>query len=169
MEARLHDTREAWLNHVATRMMPIFQQLAAPLPARLGIAIGFTSSGRRSKRIGECWDNRCSEDGYFEIFIGPDLGESKDLLPMQVAAILGHELVHAAVGIAAGHGRQFRRVAKGIGLAGPMAATTAGPEFEKALQPVLQAARTAASRPAAPGCGREQPLRQAQPAAPAAG
>jgi hypothetical protein len=34
MEPRLHETREAWLNHVATRMLPIFQQLAAPLPAR---------------------------------------------------------------------------------------------------------------------------------------
>jgi hypothetical protein len=140
MEARLHDTREAWLNHVAARMLPIFEQLAAPLPARLRIGIGFTSSGRRSKRIGECWDNRCSEDGHFEIFIRPDLDEPKDLLPMQVAAILGHELVHAAVGIAAGHGGEFRRVAKGIGLAGPMAATTAGPGFEKAMQPILQAA-----------------------------
>jgi hypothetical protein len=140
MEARPHETREAWLNYLATRMMPIFQQLAAPLPARLRIAIGFTSSGQRSKRIGECWDNRCSEDGYFEIFIRPDLGESKELLPMQVAAILGHELIHAAVGIAAGHGREFRRVAKGIGLVGSMAATTAGPEFELAMQPILQAA-----------------------------
>jgi hypothetical protein len=103
----------------------------------LRIAIGFTSSGQRSKRIGECWDNRCSEDGYFEIFIRPDLGESKELLPMQVAAILGHELIHAAVGIAAGHGMEFRRVAKGIGLVG---STTAGPEFELAMQPILQAA-----------------------------
>src|SRR5277367_5678114 len=140
MEARPHETREAWLNYLATRMMPIFQQLAAPLPTRLRIAIGFTSSGRRSKRIGECWDNRCSEDGYFEIFIRPDLGESKELLPMQVAAILGHELVHAAVGIAAAHGREFRRVAKGIGLAGSMTATTAGPAFEMAMQPILLAA-----------------------------
>ena len=140
MEARLHETREAWLNDVAHRMAPIFQQLAAPLPARLRIAIGFTSGGRRSKRIGECWDNQCSEDRYFEIFIRPDLGESKDLMAMQVAEILGHELVHAAVGIAAGHGKEFRRVAKGIGLVGQMVATTAGPEFEKAMQPILQAA-----------------------------
>src|SRR5712675_1908702 len=102
METRLHETREAWLNYVAASMAGLFQHLAAPLPAKLRIAIGFTSSGRRSKRIGECWDNQCSEDGYFEIFIRPDLGESKGLMPMQVAAILGHELVHAAVGIPAG-------------------------------------------------------------------
>ncbi len=140
MEAQLHETREAWLNYVAHRMAPMFEKLAAPLPERLRIAIGFTSTGRRSKRIGECWDNQCSEDRYFEIFIRPDLGESKDLMPMTVAAILGHELVHAAVGIPAGHGKEFRRVAKGIGLAGRMAATTAGPEFERTIGPILEAA-----------------------------
>jgi hypothetical protein len=61
-------------------------------------------------------------------------------MPMQVAAILGHELVHAAVGVAARHGKPFRRVAKGIGLVGQMAATTAGPEFEKVMRPILEGA-----------------------------
>src|SRR5258708_6630245 len=59
---------------------------------------------------------------------------------MQVAAILGHELAHAAVGVAAHHGKEFRRVARGIGLVGQMSATTAGPEFEKATRPILEAA-----------------------------
>jgi hypothetical protein len=90
--------------------------------------------------MSECRDNQCSEDRHFEIFIRPDVSESKDLLPMQVATILGHELVHAAVGVAAGHGKAFRRVARGIGLLGQMAATTAGPEFEKAMRPILEAA-----------------------------
>jgi hypothetical protein len=140
MEAELHQTREAWLNYIAERMAPIFEILRAPAPPQLRIAIGFTSSGRRSRSIGECWDNQCSEDRHFEIFIRPDLSESEELMPMQVAAILGHELVHAAVGVAAGHGKEFRRVARGIGLIGQMAATTAGPEFEQAMQPILDAA-----------------------------
>jgi hypothetical protein len=140
MEVQLHPTREAWLNYVAQRMAPIFESLRAPLPPQLRIAIGFTSSGRRSKNIGECWDNQCSEDRHFEIFIRPDLSESKDLMPMQVAAILGHELVHAAVGVAAGHGKEFRRVARSLGLIGQMAATTAGPKFEQAMRPILDAA-----------------------------
>lgn len=135
-----HQTREAWLNHVAQGMAPMFARLDAPLPAQLRIAIGFTSSGRRSRNIGECWDNQCSEDRHFEIFIRPDLTESKDLMPMQIAAILGHELVHAAVGVVAGHRKEFRRVARGIGLVGPMTATSAGPEFEKAVRPILEEA-----------------------------
>jgi hypothetical protein len=118
MEAQLHQTREAWLNYVALCMAPIFEKLGAPLPAQLRIAIGFTSSGWRSRNIGECWDNQCSEDRHFEIFIRPDLSESKDLMPMPVAAILGHELIHAAVGVAAGHRKAFRRVARSIGLVG---------------------------------------------------
>src|SRR6266446_4918799 len=124
MEAQLHQTREAWLNYVAQRMAPVFEKLGAPLPVQLRIAIGFTSSGQRSRTIGECWDDQCSEDRHFEIFIRPDLGESKDLLPMQVAAILGHELVHAAVGVASRHSKEFRRVAKGIGLILKMTAPT---------------------------------------------
>ncbi|MBV9499986.1 MAG: hypothetical protein JO138_11490 [Acidobacteriaceae bacterium] len=140
MEPPLHQTREAWLNYVAQRMAPMFERLGSPLPAELRIAIGFTSSGERSRHIGECWDNQCSEDRHFEIFIRPDLSESKDLMPMQVAAILGHELVHAAVGVAAGHRKEFRRIARGIGLVGQMAATTPGPEFEEVLRPILQEA-----------------------------
>lgn len=73
IENQRHQTREAWLNHVAQWMAPMFKKLDAPLPAQLRIAIGFTSSGRRGRNIGECWDNQCSEDRHFEIFIRPDL------------------------------------------------------------------------------------------------
>ena len=135
-----HTNRESWLNHVAQQMAPMFQGLDAPLPEKIRIAIGFTSTGKRGNRIGECWDNRCSVDGYFEIFIRPDLSESEDMMPLQVAAILAHELVHAAVGIPAGHGPAFRRVAKGLGLQGKMTATVPGPAFEAAIAPILETA-----------------------------
>lgn len=131
------DNREAWLNHVAQRMGPMFTALSAPLPEKVRIAIGFTSTGWRGRSIGECWDNRCSDDGHFEIFIVPTLAEVPDMMPGQVAAILAHELVHAAVGIPAGHGPKFRRVAKGLGLQGKMTATVAGPAFEAAIAPIL--------------------------------
>jgi hypothetical protein len=136
----MHPNRETWLNDVAQKMSPMFAKLDAALPDRIRISIGFTSTGKRGKRIGECWDNRCSEDGYFEIFIVPNLAEAPDAMPLQVAAILAHELTHAAVGIPAGHGKDFRRVAKGIGLAGKMTATVPGPEFEAAIKPILKAA-----------------------------
>ena len=99
------DNRESWLNRVAIGMVPLFDALGTPLPDRVRVAIGFTSAGRKGKAIGECWDNRRSADGHFEIFIRPDLAHAPDAMPAQIAAILAHELVHAAVGIAAGHGK----------------------------------------------------------------
>jgi len=130
-------TREAWLNYVTGRLASWFEDLDAPLPPRLRIAIGFTSGGRRGKSIGECWDNANSADGTFEVFIRPDLAHSADAMPAQIAAILIHELVHAAVGIPAGHKAPFRRVAQALGLVGPMRATTAGPELLERLAPIL--------------------------------
>ena len=77
--------------------------MPAKLPSRVRVAIGFTSRGAKGKAIGECWDNRRSGGGHFEIFIRPDLAHASDAMPAQIAAILAHELVHAAVGIAAGY------------------------------------------------------------------
>ena len=103
------DNRESWLNRVAIGMAPLFEELYAPLPSRVRVAIGFTSRGAKGKAIGECWDNRCSGDAHFEIFIQPDLAHAPDAMPAQIAAVLAHELVHAAVGIPAGHGKPFKR------------------------------------------------------------
>ena len=93
----------------------------------------------KGKAIGECWDNRFSADGHFEIFIRPDLAHAPDAMPAQIAAILAHELVHAAVGILAGHGAAFKRIALGLGLVGPMRATTPGEAFLAAIAPILEA------------------------------
>lgn len=109
------DNRESWLKRVAIGMAPLFTALGTPLPDRVRVAIGFTSAGRKGKAIAECWDNRRSADGHFEIFIRPDLVHALDAMPAQIAAILAHELVHAAVGIAAGHGKPFKRIALGLG------------------------------------------------------
>ena len=134
------DNRESWLNRVAVGMAPLFTALGTPLPDRVRVAIGFTSRGAKGRAIGECWDNRLSGDGHFEIFIRPDLAHAPDAMPAQIAAILAHELVHAAVGIAAGHGKAFKRVAVGLGLIGPMRATTPGDAFLAVVAPILAAA-----------------------------
>src|SRR3546814_3065031 len=132
-----HQTRGSWLNAVAQGMAPLFEALDAPLPDRVRVAIGFTSRGAKAKAIGECWDNRLSADGHFEIFIRPDLAHAPDAMPAQIAAILAHELVHAAVGIPAGPGKAFKRAALGLGLVGPMRATTPGAALPAATAPIL--------------------------------
>jgi hypothetical protein len=133
-----HANRESWLNYVASRMAPVFAELGKPLPKNVRIAIGWMSSGTRSRAIGECWDRRCSEDSHFEIFIKPTIGRDKVLMPLDIAAVLAHELVHAAVGIPEGHGKEFRRVAIGIGLTGKMTATVPGAGFEARMRDILR-------------------------------
>lgn len=78
------DNRESWLNRVAVGMAPLFDALGTPLPDRVRVAIGFTSAGRKGKAIGECWDNRRSADGHFEIFIRPDLAHAPDAMAAQI-------------------------------------------------------------------------------------
>ena len=125
-------TREDWLNALAEAMAPWFAELGCPLP-RFRVAIGFPSTGRRGRRIGECWDGRASADSTFEIFIRPDLDD-----PMEIAATEAHELTHAAVGLDKKHGPAFRRVALAIGLTGKMNATVAGDAFKQRVAPILE-------------------------------
>ncbi len=126
--------REDWLIKVAEGMAPWFNELGYALP-RYRVAIGFPSTGRRGKRIGECWDGGASADGTFEILIRPDLD-----VPLDVAAILAHEFDHAAVGLACGHKGAFRTVALAIGLEGKISATVQGETFKHRAAPILAAA-----------------------------
>lgn len=125
------NNRETWLAAVAQEMAIWFDELGYPLPP-YRCAVGFPSTGRKGNRIGECWDASASADGRHEILIRPDQDD-----PEFVAGILAHELVHAAVGIPAGHGPKFRAVATAIGLTGRMTATVPGPVFLDRLRPIL--------------------------------
>lgn len=128
-------TREEWLNFVMTELRPVFVKIGTPIPAKVRLAVGFTSNGYRGKAIGECWDSKASGDKNFEIFVKPDQDE-----PVRVAGILAHELVHAAVGIDHGHKAPFKRVALLLGLEGKMTATKEGDEFKAMIAPILKKA-----------------------------
>lgn len=128
----MFSTREEWLNAFVQEARPQFEEAGAPIPTNVRVSIGFTSKGARSKRIGECWSDNCSADGTFEIFIVPGT-ESES----RIADILTHELIHAAVGLEAGHKAPFKRVAVALGLEGKMTATTAGDLWHAWADPVL--------------------------------
>ena len=84
--------REEWLSTMADMMAPVFAANGYTLP-KIRMSIGFPSQGSRGKAIGQCWDSSASDDGTYEILIRPDRHE-----PMDVAAILAHELGHAHYG-----------------------------------------------------------------------
>lgn len=120
--------REDWLARCTEKLQPVFKQAGYSIPDNVKYTCGFPSRSalsRKRRRIGECWDARASAGETFEIFISPVLSD-----PLEVAATLAHELVHATVGLQAKHGAAFGKCARGIGLEGKMTATTAGDVFK---------------------------------------
>lgn len=127
-------SREDWLNAFIKLARPQFAAAGSPIPEKVRASVGLTSKGLRSNRIGECWSKACSKDAAFEIFVAPHLQSNGS----RVADILTHELVHAAVGLAAGHGPLFAKCAKALGLTGKMTATVAGPGWHAWADPLIK-------------------------------
>ena len=123
--------RETWLNELAAKMGPRFQELGWPLPP-FRVSIGFTSSGRVSHVGGECWHKSRSADQRFEILIAPHQDDA-----MTVAAILAHELAHAAVGFEHKHKGDFAKCVAALGLVRPFTSSVPGDAFKAWAQPFL--------------------------------
>lgn len=132
------DTRESWLQKLICKMRPVFAQLDVEIPKNIRVAIGFTSGGKRGKSVGECWNKSASADDYYEIFIRPDFVYTNQDVTMTVASILAHELIHACFPHGEGHGKNFKRIALGIGLTGKMTSTIAGEYFIDWCTPILK-------------------------------
>jgi len=131
------DSREDWLNAAVAELRPIFAKGGYPLHHKVRVSCGWPGgrSGKGGKRIGECWDTRCSKDGTFEMFISPVLAD-----PSRVLDVLVHELCHVAVGLKAGHKAPFAKCAAAMYLKGPWTATTAAEGFDAEVEaPVLKA------------------------------
>jgi len=124
-------SREEWLGRLVDALRPTFADLGYPLPERVRVSCGWPSRSAlssKAQRIGEAWSNRCSEDGAHETFLSPVLAD-----PVDVGAVLVHELVHHAVGVEHGHKGPFRKLAIAVGLTGKMTATTAGEDLQERL------------------------------------
>lgn len=121
--------REQWLVNVTNALRPHFAGHGFTIPANVMVTCGFPSkaaTSRKNQRIGECWDASRSDGKVFEIFISPVIAD-----PLEAAAILAHELVHATVGLKAAHKGPFKRCAVAIGLEGKMTTTKAGDVFKQ--------------------------------------
>ena len=124
-----HATRETYLAAATEYLAPLFVAQGYPLPpVRASVGIPAGGAGGKLKRIGECWSHLASADKTTEIFICPSQSD-----PVQVLAILLHELIHAAVGLECGHKGAFKRVAIALGLEGKMTATTPGEQLTRDL------------------------------------
>ncbi len=122
-------TREQWMNAVAADLAPVFAKLGKPLPAK--IRLSYSLIGRKNT-IGICFYPPASADQAVEIVVRFDQSDS-----VEVAAIIAHELAHAALPIGTKHGAPFAKLVKALGLEGKATATTPGAEFKKLIAPTL--------------------------------
>ena len=133
-----YPNREAWLHAFTDMARQHFQAAGRPLPDTLRIGVGWTSGGARAanKVIGECYHPAAASDGVRSIIIStgralPDVEA--------VAAVLTHELAHAALEAGVGHKRPFVTLVRALGLEGKATATVAGDAWRAWAAPVLTA------------------------------
>lgn len=130
----IHSTREAWLMAMVDAMRPEFEAAGFPIPERIRVTMSLT---QRAKWVGTHYPVDMSKDKTHEILIRLD--QTK---PLEVAAILCHELVHASVPPKTGHRGPFKTLAISLGLTGKMTATVPGTLFKQWIKPVLTSVGT---------------------------
>ena len=119
--------RQQWLENGVQALREHFAGAGYTIPDNVRVSIGFPHGrGGKGKAIGQCWDSVASTDKHHEIFVSPILAISS-----RVLGVLAHELVHATVGVSAGHKGAFKQCALAIGLEGKMTATEESQEFRK--------------------------------------
>ena len=150
-----HTTREAWLTAACGVLQPLFGEAGVDEYPKLRVSCGFPKGARGGHTIGQCWDPGVSADGTFELFISPEMVEVDRVLD-----ILAHELVHAVVGIKAGHRGPFKKLATAIGLEGKMTATVASETLKDRLLHLSQRLGPYPHAAMKPGGGvKKQPTR----------
>lgn len=117
--------REDWLTEMIAALRGRFESAGAKLPEGIKVSCSWPK-GSAQKVLGQYFE---IEGRAPEVFISPKL-DSVD----EVGGTLVHELVHAAVGHAAGHGPAFRKVALAVGLEGKMTSTVAGEALKADLE-----------------------------------
>ena len=113
-------------------IVPIFEEKGYSVPV-VKVSVGFPSTGAKGRHLGQCWSTRSALDGVNQIFIAPHLETPFDFLDTLV-----HELVHAVDDCKSGHGENFKRIAKDIGLLGPMRSASAGAFLKYQLNEVVE-------------------------------
>lgn len=126
--------REEWLLNLAKSMEPSVAEASGVALPPFRVTCGWPSTGGRGRKRrvrGECWAATASADGHAEIFISPQEADTKE-----VAAILCHELIHAALPNV-GHKKPFQAAAKKLGFVAPFTGAVITNWFDIWVNPIL--------------------------------
>jgi hypothetical protein len=122
--------REEWLLKATSLLRPVFRKHGMTIPRKIMVGCGWPKGGK-VEVIGQCFGKTWTTDETVHIFISPTQDD-----PINVLAILVHELVHAAVGVEEGHRGRFKEGARALGLEGKLTHTYVTEQSE--LFPVLK-------------------------------
>lgn len=121
--------RELWLMEAVRRLRRLFPRVY-PVP-RVRVSVGWATV-RPERTLGQC--HAVARSRECQIFISPTLDD-----PVEVLDVLLHELVHAALGVGAGHDRRFVHLARRVGLTvGPAIVQQAGDPLRARLATIGQ-------------------------------
>lgn len=120
-DATAKRNRETYLESAIAAFRRLFKDEGKLDIPEVRVSCGFPAGQRGSKKfLGQTWDRAAAKDGLAQIFLSPLIDETIPVLTQ-----LAHELIHATLGNDEGHGPEFSRVARSIGLGGAMRATVA--------------------------------------------
>jgi DNA-binding Lrp family transcriptional regulator len=127
-EKRIRD-RESWMRRFVKACRPWFEEIGAPLPPQIRLTMSLT---RGKRMVAACYSRAASQDGTNEILVRLDQAEA-----IEVADHILHELVHAADDCQHGHRGPFKKIARKLGLEGPLKSTKLGPEARARCERII--------------------------------
>lgn len=122
--------REQWLTEVAVALRPWFAARGYDIPLRVRLGVGALAATHRTLGICHCGGDR---DGFKHITISPFIDD-----PLLVAAVLTHELIHATLPPAEGHGQAFAKAARALGFEGRLTQVSPGRALQQALADIVK-------------------------------
>lgn len=129
-------TREDWLQNAKIELDSVLWPATGIKVPRVEVSCGFPGGASPRTTLGQCWAT-VTAGGVAQVFVSPILDD-----PIDVLAVLTHELIHASDDCESGHRGAFTRIARAVGLVGPMRATTPGAELITRLERVAAALGT---------------------------
>ena len=125
--------RQRWLERVVIHLRQHFHECWWNVPDNVRVSVGIPKGMHGSKKaIGQCWSDKASSDGFYEIFSSPEQG-----LEFEHIETLAHELIHATVGTQEGHKGKFKACALAIGFVGPMTSTPSGDKMKACINKII--------------------------------
>lgn len=108
----IHPYAEVWLNEAVELLRPVFAEAGYEIPP-VYVSVGFSTygykPGAKKNIIGVCHASWMTMDGINEIYITPLVTE-----PVDVIALLVHELIHAVDDCKSSHGPGFQKISRAL-------------------------------------------------------